>query len=243
MIKTILLAAMFIGLAGVTTAFCLRPHIKGSGVIVKVRREIVDVQNIDLTAPAQVFITQGDIETLEIETDDNLAPHFISTVENGTLKLGWRDGAYSTSSSLILRVSVKTLRNLRIAGAGQVIGKTLEVEALVIILSGAAKIELGQLEAKALDLNGRGSGLVAIGGGKVEQQRIKLTGLASYQAVNMASQAASVKIMGSAQAALSVTEKLTYEIIGSGKLDYKGDPETNGKILGLCLVNKLDEHT
>ena len=65
--------------------------IKGSGNVVTEERDVSGFDRVALSGFGEVIITQGDKESLTVETDDNLMRYIETKVRGGTLELGFTD--------------------------------------------------------------------------------------------------------------------------------------------------------
>src|SRR5688500_278447 len=89
--KVLLLA--LVGLMGLTLVGCsaigfgFGTSLEGSGNITREQRQVEDFTGIDLSAVGEVVVTQGEVASLTVETDDNLHAALQSDVRDGTLYL------------------------------------------------------------------------------------------------------------------------------------------------------------
>ena len=65
--------------------FYVGPGEPGSGHVVSTTREASDFDTVKVDYPAQVFISQGNTESVKIEAEDNLLPGLKTEVRNGQL--------------------------------------------------------------------------------------------------------------------------------------------------------------
>ena len=94
--------AMILGLASFalfsTRACNSKNTIRGSGNITKESRQVSGFREVSVRGSGHLSITQGEIESLEIECDDNLLPYIQTIVRNEILKIGPKDVSESKSS-------------------------------------------------------------------------------------------------------------------------------------------------
>jgi len=206
--------------------------VRGSGNVVTEAREVSGFESVALSGVGQVIITQGDEESLTIETDDNLMRYIETEVRNGRLELGLaRNTIPIPSQSIIFRVSVVDLTGLDSSGAGSFeIGK-LDTDRLKVTLSGAGDVGIDSLRATDLAVTISGAGDVEVGG-QVEAQEIDMSGLGRYSAPDLESQKASVRISGAGGAVVWAQDTLDVEISGAGNVEYYGSPTVTKDISG-----------
>jgi hypothetical protein len=192
--------------------------------VVTEERELSGFDRVALSGVGEVFITQGDEESLIIETDDNLMRYIESEVRDGRLELGIADDTIPIPSrSIVFRVNVVDLTGVDSSGAGSFDIDTLETDRLTITLSGAGDIGIDSLSATDLEIRASGAGNIQAAGA-VETQKIDLSGLGSYNAPDLESQTGSVRISGAGSAVVWALDTLDVEISGAGNVEYYGSP-------------------
>jgi hypothetical protein len=156
--------------------------VRGSGNVVTQERQVSGFDSVALSGVGQVIITQGDQETLTIETDENLMPYIESEVRDGRLELRIADNTIPIpSQSIIYRLSVVDLVGPDSSGAGSFEIGELDTDRLQVSLSGAGNIGVDSLNATDLVVAMSGAGNVELTG-QVETQEIDLSGLGNYSA-------------------------------------------------------------
>ncbi len=210
--------------------------VRGSGNVVTEEREVSGFESVALSGVGQVIITQGDEESLTIETDDNLMRHIETEVRNGTLELGLaRNTIPIPTQSIIFRVSVDDLTGLTSSGAGSFKIDGLEADRLRVTLSGVGDVGIDSLSATDLVVKISGAGNVDLAG-QVEAQEIDMSGLGRYSAPDLESQTASVRISGAGGAVVWAQDTLDVEISGAGNVEYYGSPQVTREISGAGKV-------
>jgi hypothetical protein len=206
--------------------------VRGSGVVVTEAREVSGFESVALSGVGQVIITQGDEESLTIETDDNLMRYIETEVGNGRLDLRIADNTIPIpSQSIIFRVSVDDLTGLTSSGAGSFEIGELEADRLRVTLSGAGDIGIDSLSATDLAVKISGAGNVDLAG-QVGTQDIHLSGLGRYSAPDLESQKSSLRISGAGGAVIWAQDTLDVTISGAGNVEYYGSPTVTQEISG-----------
>jgi hypothetical protein len=197
---------------------------RGSGNVVTEERQVSGFDSVALSGVGEVIITQGDQESLTIETDDNLMRYIETEVRNGTLELGFASNTIPIPSrSIVFRVSVVNLTGLDSSGAGSFEIDGLDTDRLRVTLSGAGDIGIDSLNASDLEIQASGAGNIQAAGA-VATQEIDLSGLGNYNAPDLESRTASVRISGAGNAVVWVLDTLDVEISGAGNVEYYGSP-------------------
>ena len=97
--------------------------------------------------------------------------------------------------------------------------------------SGSGDVILGDVRTEHLEVAIAGSGDVWVAGVTAEQE-IRLSGSGSYDAAELGSQAAKIKIAGSGDAEIHATETLNAQLSGSGEIKYRGKPNITSRVSG-----------
>jgi hypothetical protein len=225
-----------------------RPRlIRGSGDVIVEERNVSGFDQIAMAGAGRIIITQGDEESLTIETDDNLMEYIETRVRGNTLEIDFSDdiilssGGHDVlepSAGFIFRISVINLETVSVSGAAEIKAEKLKVENFEINFSGAGDIQVDDLNADRVVVNVSGAGDVELAG-KVDYQDIILSGLGRYRGFDLESQHASVVISGAGGAELWVSRALDVVISGAGDVEYYGEPNVSPQISGLGRIQGL----
>jgi hypothetical protein len=131
--------------------------------------------------------------------------------------------------------------SLTIFGQGRISAETIEANRTSIHLYGMGAIEIESLYAERLAVEIPGFGDVELAG-EVEEQSISIPGSGEYRAGDLRSSVAYVRIHGSGDATVWVTDYLNGKVSGSGGLDYYGDPEIDISEGGIGRIDNLGMH-
>lgn len=237
----------------VASTACIAPFpprlIRGSGNVIVEERDVSGFDRIQMSGIGRIIITQGDDESLSIETDDNLMEYIETEVKGNTLEIDFsKDLLLSSktrntlepSAGFIFRISVIDLQSITVSGGADIQSEKIKTDRLVISFSGAGNISIADLNADMLDVIISGAGDVDLAG-KVQSQDITLSGLGRYRAFDLESEEASVFISGAGGANLWVSETLDVLISGAGDVEYYGDPSVSQEIAGLGRIQGLGE--
>lgn len=201
--------------------------IRGSGNMVTEPRDVSGFDRVSLSGTGEVVITQGDEESLTVETDDNIMPYVITEVSGGTLHLALDAERARSISPTRLRftVAVRDLAGLEVSGSGSATSTGIDTERLDVEVSGSGDVRIDSLTAEAVGVQISGSGDVELRG-EVTGQDININGSGEYIAGDLRSQTARVAVSGSGDATVWVTESLDASVSGSGSVNYYGTPQT-----------------
>jgi hypothetical protein len=228
----------------VLTLACVFSLVSGSGVVTSETREVNGFDRIEMSGIGTLYITQGEVESLKIEAEDNILPKIKSEVRNGILSLGfgvddWSDIVQPTKP-INYYVTVKDLTRIELSGAGRVKSEIIETASLKILSSGAGDIEINNIVAKELDVNLSGAGNCQVSG-EVTNQSIDISGAGSYKAVELKSQVADVSVSGLGNVEIWAIEALDIQISGAGSVRYYGSPGITQEVSGAGSIKSLGE--
>ena len=102
------------------------------------------------------------------------------------------------------------------------------------------RIEIDSLSVTDLAVTISGAGDVELAG-QVETQEVDMSGFGNYNAPDLESQTASVRISTTGNAVVWVLDTLDVEISGAGKVEYFGSPEVTRDISGAERVTSRCE--
>jgi hypothetical protein len=210
-------------------------------------RDIKDITRVILRDYGQLFITQGEEESLRIEGQEEVVRTVVTYVNNGELVLdiqtGWFDKALNAltstfeGQSLKYHLSVKKLEGIYISGAGRVKMQGLKTPSIYITLKGAGELILSDLEAGLIDVEMPGAGVISLSG-KTDILQVAMKGAGSLDAPKLETREARVSMRGVGKASVWATQSLDATVDGVGAIDYYGNPQVRQNITGLGKVNK-----
>jgi len=211
----------------------------------KETREIKDVEKVHLRGYGELFIKQGDTESLEIETDEEYLNHVHTRVENGELKIDVVGDWFNRitfffsrgfeSQRIRYNLVIRNLKGLDVSGAARVEVDALHTDELAVRLGGAADIDIDDLDAGSLQVRLPGAGSINVDG-KADNQEVRVSGAGSYSARKLECQSAVVKITGVGRAIVSAVEELDIGVTGFGSVEYYGSPRVRQSVTGLGNV-------
>jgi hypothetical protein len=233
--------------------------VQGSG---NLETQTFDVSNFDrvrLDGFGDVYVEQGDQESLSVQTDDNLFPYLDIRVSGNELQLSVKPNTnLDPSKSITYNLTVKDLSRITLNGSGKFFVSPLQSDSMDIAVNGSGDINIDDLTTGELSMNLNGSGNIVIDklsassidasingsgdiklAGEAPTQQISFNGSGNYLAGDLQSESADIRIPGSADVTIWVTDTLKAHIDGSGTVRYYGKPSVDqtgngsGKIVSL----------
>jgi len=214
--------------------------LKGSGQIETKEFEVSDFNTLEFSGVGNIYITQGDTESLKVEAENNVIDNLKVSTQGNTLSIGFKDRLINVipTKSINYYLTVKDLRELKISGVGNVKCEQLTTRDMTILSSGLGNMEM-QLAAEELLVDVSGAGKIVMSG-EVQTQDITISGAGSYEAFNLESSDCRINITGLGKAELNASDTLDIRMSGLGSIEYKGNPEVAQNISGGGKIKSVD---
>jgi hypothetical protein len=196
--------------------------LRGSGNMVSEERAVSDFDCVSLTGVGDVFITQGEQESLTVRADDNLLPYIRTEVKDGMLTLGFTDGVKDVkpTQGIEFNLSMKEISHLKISGAGDIVAPSIVADNPEIAISGAGDVIITSLNAQGelrIDLSGAGD--VDIESLDAETLTVHLSGAGDVNVESVNATASVVRLSGAGDVTLA-GQVVEQSIFLSGVGDY-----------------------
>ena len=129
---------------------------------------------------------------------------------------------------------------LKVAGAANWSIQSLEVSEFNVDISGMSNLQVEELNADLLELviSGMGNANLA---GEVTVQNVRIDGSGSYNAGDLRSDDASVKVSGASSITVWAVETLSLNCDGAASVEYWGSPRVAQNNTGLAVIRSLGE--
>jgi hypothetical protein len=217
---------------------CSLNIVRGSGKLTTEAREARGIDRLALPSSGDVILTQGDRESLTVETDANVMQYITTKVDGGTLTLGTQNGMSVSPTRLTFTLTVVDLDGITVSGSGNVDAERFDTDDLEVKVTGSGNARIDALAAQTAQVRVTGSGNVDLAG-QVAELEVNNTGSGNYVGGDLRSERASVTNTGSGNVTLWATESLDARVTGSGTVRYYGDPTTNVSDSGSGEVKRL----
>jgi len=202
------------------------------------RREIGPFRAVELDGIGELFITQGERESLTIEAERRLLSRMTANVRDGVLRFHYGQAMIRTRAPIRFMLTVRDLEQLWLRGSGNCHIGALRVRKLESENAGSGDLIIERLEAAELNASVTGAATVEVGG-TVHGQRVSISGAGDYRAFGLHCRWAEVVIAGSGNVELSVAEHLAARIDGSGTIRYRGRPTIDQQITGAGTIEPM----
>ena len=234
---------IFILLASIVFAGCIfggGKRVKGNGNIKIEERTVSSFTKVEVHGAVKVYVSQGDLKPVKIETDENLLPYIELVQEGDQLTVRTKKGYnLNTSGDMKIYLTAPVYKRIDVSGACDIIGETKidDNENLALHVSGAGEIRM-DVDAPEIIAEISGSGSVNLKG-ETKKFDLDLTGAANAHCYDLLSENTKVEISGAGDAEVYASVKLEAQVSGAGSVKYKGDAKTvNQHVSGAGSVNK-----
>ncbi len=224
---------------------------KGKGPIVSKSIEMIEVEGIILDIPATVYLSQGDVQSISMEGQENILDNINHFENNGVLELKF-DQPVAKAEPVVIYMTVKSLKEVSMSGSGSILSQSvLNVsDQLKITISGSGDINLeANAQSVTMDISGsgsiilnsvceniyaeiKGSGDIYLNGGHAKMANYSISGSGNIDAFPFIAESCYVKTNGSGDAKVNVKNYLDVYINGSGNVYYQGNPDISIKVNG-----------
>ena len=140
-----------------------RKTVRGEGDVVKKERTASSFDGIRVSTGIDVYLKQGDKESITVEADENLHEYILTEVRDGVLHV-YTDVNIREAKMKRVYVTMKEIRSLKTSSAGDIIGETpLKGDNIEIGASSAGDIKL-EVYGKDIEVDISSSGDVTLSG-------------------------------------------------------------------------------
>lgn len=201
----------------------------------KETRKVGDFNQISLSIPANLYLTQGVKNEVIIEAGEDVLEKIETEVDGSKLHIKFEKWYnYKGLGSINVYITAKEIEGLSVAGSGDIIAKSaIKTEGIDFNVSGSGSIIINDIITKEVEAMITGSGDIKIQGkNKAKELDVTVTGSGNFESQNLEFDEAELTITGSGSIYTFVTGELEAVITGSGKIYYKGQPLIDANITG-----------
>ena len=212
--------------------------VRGSGRISTQQRSVSNFTGLETDGSIDIQVAQGDYK-VEVEADENIQQYIETVVENGKLKVRFRNGTWLNHyNRAVVHVRAPVLNDFETHGSGNITGdgKIADAQRMNIVISGSGDIELN-LDCPAIVTETHASGNITLSG-DCKSINTKIFGSGNLEAKHLKSETANIEVHGSGDSEIFASESLDVKIYGSGDVRYDGSPKISSDIHGSGSVEK-----
>lgn len=200
----------------------MQDSVSGDGKVVTQTRDVSSFSGIKVGSGIDVFLTQGDNQSVVVEADENLQ-EWIRTEVNGSVLHIFTDKTIRLAKTKKVNITCKTIDRIDISSAGDVTSLTpFKTENLDIEMSSAGDLKF-EVEANAIDLSISSAGNVNLKG-KCNSLRADLSSAGDLNAFELEAKTGDVSVSSAGKARVFITEEASFKSSSAGDIDYRGEP-------------------
>ncbi|MBM2816259.1 MAG: hypothetical protein HW421_3021 [Ignavibacteria bacterium] len=210
----------------ITTPGCLPciSGIHGSGNIIRQDRNVAEFSKVVVEGQGDVIVKQGETQSVNIETDDNIMQYITTRVSGGVLTIDSDENI--SPKKLIIHLTMKNIEGLKIEGSGSIRNDSpIKTGKISLYIEGSGDIKLNDILADGIKAEISGSGDVKIGKGTCREMFLKISGSGEMNARECETDNCEASIYGSGTCHIAAKNLLEASIYGSGDIYYYGEPK------------------
>lgn len=218
----------------------LAQEMKGNGNVVKQERDIGSFSAIEIGGVLNVYLAQGDKESVMVEADENLLD-IVETINKGDklivrLKRGVE---LKKAKQKDVYITLRNIDHLKVSGVVHVESTTpITAEELDLDIGGVSKTDL-DVRCDRLHVQADMVGSLTLRG-EVREASINNRGVGSLKAFDLQADKLAINNSGVGSAEVSAQQEISINSSGVGSVQYKGDPIVKElKSSGVGKVKKL----
>lgn len=206
-------------------------------------RTVSAFTEISLKIGANVFVKQGDTQSIEVKGEEATLNRLMTTVNDRKLVIKYPSDTWFSSwnpGKVDIYITIPQIDELLISGSGSIVAEEkINSRILNILLSGSGDIKLPDLEAEKVTIALSGSGNIQVSGhGTAAEMKAVISGSGNVKAIDFPVNDVNVKIGGSGNCWVNSAKNLVAKLAGSGNVIYRGNPLVDSTILGSGSVRK-----
>lgn len=206
---------------------CIRPN----GLITEETRLSPAFEGVELRLHGQVFIEHGPSHSIVIETSENLLGYIQTRVSAGKLIIEHDRCMRCRMDDINIFITMPMLNTVNLAGSGRMIlDDEWDADQVWINVTGSGEVS-GTFTSEQMHTRISGSGNVLLKGKTIEHA-MNISGSGQVTGTDMECKVADVRISGSGNAKIKVSQHLEARITGSGSIYFWGDPTVSSSISG-----------
>lgn len=229
----------------------------GNGQVTQENRTVPAFTSVSSSGAFDIYYEYADTPSVIVSCESNLIQYIETAVFDNELKIR-TPNFINLRPSKTIEVYVKgpEVERIDLSGSGLIHTDSISIDNLALILSGSGKIETtfygnnlttnisgsGEInvyaECKNYDVNVSGSGKITVNG-FADSSMYNISGSGNVHAYDFFVDNADVKISGSGDLFLNVSDELYANISGSGNIYYIGNPKISTNTSGSGrVINK-----
>jgi hypothetical protein len=220
-VKLLLVLALVVAVTSAEAQ--IRKTVYGKGPVTSEERSAGNFHSIRVSTGINVYLSQGDRESIRVEADENLHEYILTEVRGGVLRV-YTDANIRSSESRKVYVTMKEIRSISTSSAGDVIGQTpIVTDLLELSTSSAGDINI-EVKAREINATTSSSGDISLRG-SADNISASTSSAGDLKALDLTVREADITASSAGDAKITVTERLKARASSAGDIYYKGNPK------------------
>ena len=208
------------------------------------KRNVSTFSEISLRIPAKLYITQGDVQSVEITAKSSTLEEIITEVRGRTLNIKFPNKSIFWNNfkpgKIEIHITVPDIDGLSVSGSGDILAKEVKSRIIDLAVSGSGNIVIDDLKTKRVAAAVSGSGDITIkNGGVADELTVAISGSGNVNAEGFEASDVSIRISGSGNCSVTSNGNIKGRVSGSGDVNYKGNPSLDFSVAGSGRVKKM----
>lgn len=204
--------------------------VNGKGSYASTSYDVNTFDEVSFYGSGDVYIRHDTFTSVRVEAQQNVLDALNIEVRNGDLSIG-KDNCFRGSKAIRVYITTPDLSAANLSGSGSMVGTgTFTATNFRAHISGSGSMKF-DIDVQNLNYACSGSGEATFSG-NAWYQYLEMSGSGETFNFGLLSREANVRLSGSGNCELHVSDKLDVNISGSGNVYYKGNPIIDSKVSG-----------
>ena len=200
-----------------------RKTVYGNNKVLTKEREAGSFDALRVSSGIDVYLQQGNKESITVETDENLYEYILTEIVGGVLRVYTEVNIRDAGEKKVF-VTMKDIKSVKVSSAGDVIGESaIRSDEIELSASSAGDIKM-EVYARELDIDISSSGDMTLSG-EADILEADLSSAGDLKAFNLKVREADVSVSSAGDADIHVTERLKARSSSAGSIRYDGNPK------------------
>ncbi len=212
----------------------------GSGNIINEKRTVGSFSGIDVSNAIDVEVKIGAVTVVEVEADDNVIEHIVTSVSGGVLKIRIENLHSINNAHLKVYITTPVLKSIDAGASADV--KVMDVingdGKLSFSASSSADIE-AEVDAPEVYAEASSSGSITLSG-RTKNYKAEVSSSGDIKSARLLSENTNVSANSSGSAEVYASVSLNAEASSSGSIDYHGAAIVKQTVNSSGSVEKKD---
>jgi len=202
-------------------------RVNGNNNVISKKRKVNNFDAIHASNGLDVYLTQGDKNSITVEADENLHEIIITEVSNNTLRIKTEENIWRAKSRKV-HVTFTDVTSIKATSGSEVKSEnTLQFNSIALSATSGADLEL-ELKADHVDSSCTSGAGIELSGSTTDHITKASSG-SSIDAYNLESKNVEAGVSSGADIKVFALESLTAKASSGGDVRYKGNPEKVSK--------------